>query len=120
MCPGSDAVGDVNDPTILTPRPALAQGLHTDPTPTVHANRHCATLGLRVLDRAPTDEKEAAMVGFDELKNKATEALGNEDQTDSALDKGADFVGEKTGGQHDDKIQQGRDFLDGKVGDENS
>lgn len=58
------------------------------------------------------------MVGFDELKNKATEALGNEDQTDSALDKGADFVGEKTGGQHDDKIQKGRDFLDDKLGEQ--
>ena len=58
------------------------------------------------------------MVGFDELKNKATEALGNEEKTDSALDKAANFLSEKTGGQHDDKIQKGRDFLDDKLGEQ--
>ncbi|HLS63804.1 MAG TPA: antitoxin [Ruania sp.] len=58
------------------------------------------------------------MVGFDELKNKASEALQNEEKTDGALDSASDFVNEKTGGKHEDKVQQGRDFLDGKVGDE--
>ena len=58
------------------------------------------------------------MAGFDELKNKATEALGNEEKTDSALDKAANFLSEKTGGQHDDKIQKGRDFLDDKLGEQ--
>lgn len=58
------------------------------------------------------------MVGFDELKNKASEALQNEEKTDGALDSASDFVNKKTGGKHEDKVQQGRDFLDGKVGDE--
>lgn len=48
-----------------------------------------------------------------------TAAVGNEEQTDGALDKGSDFVGEKTGGQHEDKSQQGRDVVDGKGGEEN-
>lgn len=59
------------------------------------------------------------MAGFDELKNKAAEALKNEEKTDDALDRAADFANEKTGGKHSDKVQQGRDFLDRKLGDEN-
>jgi len=58
------------------------------------------------------------MAGFDELKRKASEALQNEEKTDSALDKGAQFLDEKTGGKYSEKIQQGRDKLDEKVGDE--
>ncbi|WP_147918899.1 antitoxin [Ruania zhangjianzhongii] len=58
------------------------------------------------------------MSRFDELKNKAADALGNEEKTDGALDKAANFLREKTGGQHDDKIQKGRDFLDDKLGGE--
>lgn len=86
----------------------------------MRTRRGCATLTAPCHRTGIHEEKEDAMVGFDELKNKATDALGNEEQTDSALDKGSDFVGEKTGGQHDQKIQQGRDFLDGKVGEENN
>ncbi|TDE99087.1 antitoxin [Occultella glacieicola] len=59
-------------------------------------------------------------MGFDELKKKAGELLGNEERTDSALDRAADFANDKTGGKYADKVQQGRDFADGKVGDENA
>ncbi|QOR70276.1 antitoxin [Ruania alkalisoli] len=58
------------------------------------------------------------MVGFDDLKNKASEVLKDEEKTDQGLDAASDFINDKTGGQHADKIEQGRDFLDGKVGDE--
>lgn len=58
------------------------------------------------------------MSRFDELRNKAADALGDEEKTDGALDKAANFLREKTGGQHDDKIQKGRDFLDDKLGEE--
>ena len=57
------------------------------------------------------------MSRFDELRNKAADALGDEEKTDGALDKAANFLREKTGGQHDDKIQKGRDFLDDKLGE---
>lgn len=57
-------------------------------------------------------------MGFDAFKDKVNDALKDEKQTDDALDKAAGFIDEKTGGQHADKVQQGRDFLDGKVGDE--
>lgn len=60
------------------------------------------------------------MAGFDELKKKATEALQNEEKTDGALDKGASFLDEKTGGKYSEKIQKGREKLDGKLGDENA
>src|SRR5699024_12294745 len=72
---------------------------------------------LGVFNKTP-QERRTVMVGFDELKGKASEALQNEEQTDSALDKAADFIDEKTGGEHADKIQQGRDVIDGKTGDE--
>ena len=55
---------------------------------------------------------------FDSIKKKAAEALGNEGQTDSALEAAEKLASEKTGGKYDDKIAQGRDIADGKVGDE--
>lgn len=55
---------------------------------------------------------------FDSIKKKVTEVLGDEKQTDSVLDKAADFASEKTGGKYDDKIAQGREAADGKIGDE--
>ena len=55
-------------------------------------------------------------MGSDEIKKKAKSALGDEQKTDEYLDKGADFINEKTGGKHSDKVQQGRDFLDDKIG----
>ncbi len=57
-------------------------------------------------------------MAFDELKKKASEALGNEKTSDDALDRGSDFINDKTGNKHEDKVKQGRDFIDGKVGDE--
>lgn len=57
-------------------------------------------------------------MGFDAFKDKVNDVLKDEKKTDDALDKAAGFIDEKTGGQHADKVQQGRDFLDGKVGDE--
>lgn len=59
-------------------------------------------------------------MGFDAIKNKISEVLGNEEQTDSALDAAADFANDKTGGQYGDQIQQGRDLADGKIGEENA
>ena len=55
---------------------------------------------------------------FDSIKKKVTEVVGDEKQTDSVLDKAADFASEKTGGKYDDKIAQGREAADGKIGDE--
>jgi hypothetical protein len=63
-------------------------------------------------------DREGMHMGFDELKKKASELLGNEEKTDDALDRAARFANEKTGGKYEDKVQQGRDFADGKVGDE--
>lgn len=57
-------------------------------------------------------------MAFDSFKDKVSEALGNEEQTDSAIDKAADFANEKTGDKYADQVEQGRDFIDGKVGDE--
>lgn len=57
-------------------------------------------------------------MGFDAFKDKVNDVLGNEEQTDDALEKAADFANEKTGGKYADQVEQGRDFVDGKVGDE--
>lgn len=57
-------------------------------------------------------------MGFDEIKKKVSDVLGDEKTTDDALDKGADFINSKTGGKYADKVKQGRDAADGKVGDE--
>ena len=51
--------------------------------------------------------------GKDALSNK----LGDEQQTDQALDKGQDMAGDRLGG-HEDKIQKGRDALDDRVGEQ--
>lgn len=57
-------------------------------------------------------------MGFDAFKDKVSQAAGNEEQSDSMLDKAEDFINEKTGNKYADKVAQGRDFIDGKVGDE--
>lgn len=59
-------------------------------------------------------------MAFDSIKKKVTDVLGDEQKTDSALDRAEQFVSEKTGGKHDDKITKARDFVDDKVGDENA
>ena len=55
---------------------------------------------------------------FDKFKKKAgdlTEDHG--DQVDDAIDKGADFIDDRTGGEHTDKIETGaekaKELLDG-------
>lgn len=61
---------------------------------------------------------------FDEMKNKAADLAKEhgdklEGVTDSALDKAAEIADEKTGGKFGDQIQQGRDMIDGHIGEEN-
>ena len=58
---------------------------------------------------------------LDDAKAKAAELANNnpdklEQVSDQALDRAAQVADEKTGSQHTDKINQGRDFLDGKIG----
>lgn len=53
---------------------------------------------------------------FDNAKN----ALGNdkiEDASDAALDKGADFASDKTGGKFDEQIDKAQDAADERIGD---
>ncbi len=57
-------------------------------------------------------------MGFDDIKNRVSKVTGDEEKTDAALDKAAHAIDERTGGKHADKIDQARDFLDSKLGDE--
>jgi hypothetical protein len=64
-------------------------------------------------------QKENTM-GFDDLKGKATDALGEhgdkvEEHSDQGLDKAGEFAEGK--GVDADKSDQGREFLDGKIGE---
>ena len=59
-------------------------------------------------------------MGFDDLTNKATDALGEhsdkvEEYSDQGLDKAGEFAESK--GVDSDKVDQGKDFLDGKIGE---
>ena len=57
------------------------------------------------------------------LGDKARDFLDSEkgeERSDQVLDKAADFADEKTGGKHADKIEQGRDFADDRIGLEDS
>jgi hypothetical protein len=55
------------------------------------------------------------------LGDKAKDFL-NSDKGEQLSDKGLDqadrIADEKTGGTHDAQIEKGRDFADGKIGDE--
>jgi antitoxin protein of toxin-antitoxin system len=53
---------------------------------------------------------------FDNLKDKAAEALKSESTTDSALDKAAELINDKTGGQYADKVEQAKAAADDKLG----
>ncbi|MDO5727950.1 MAG: antitoxin [Bowdeniella nasicola] len=58
-------------------------------------------------------------MGLGDMVNKAKEALNSEqveEKTDEVLDKVADFVSEKTGGAHDDKIRRARNYVDEHLG----
>ena len=60
-------------------------------------------------------------MGIGDLGKKASDALNSEQgeqRSDDALDKGSDFVDQKTGGKYDEKIDSGRDAADKKVGTE--
>ncbi len=53
------------------------------------------------------------------LLDKAKGLLGQHDEkVESALDKVAEVVDEKTGGKHTDKIEKGVDAAKGFIGDE--
>ena len=52
------------------------------------------------------------------LMDKAKDAMGNEQTSDKALDKGEQLADKKTGGTHDAQIDKGRDLADGKLGTE--
>ena len=51
-------------------------------------------------------------MGFDELKNKAKDLIGEHgDKVDQGVDRAGQFADEKTGGQHSDHIDPGEDKL---------
>ncbi|WP_324649326.1 antitoxin [Georgenia sp. H159] len=55
------------------------------------------------------------------IADKAKDALGGEkgeQHSDDALDRASDFADDKTGGKHADKIDQGRDAADKRIGNE--
>ena len=57
-------------------------------------------------------------MGFDDLTSKATDALNSEkgeELSDQGLDKAGEFAESK--GVDSDKVDQGKDFLDGKIGE---
>ena len=59
-------------------------------------------------------------MGFDDLTNKATDALGEhsdkvEEYSDQGLDKAGEFAESK--GASDEHVDKGKDFLDGKIGE---
>lgn len=59
-------------------------------------------------------------MGFDDLQGKATDALGENSEkveqfSDQGLDKGSEFAEGK--GLDSEKTDQGKEFLDGKVGE---
>lgn len=58
-------------------------------------------------------------MGLDDLRKKATDYLNNdkgEAATDAALDRAAGLVDAGTGRKYSDKVTQGRDTLDEKIG----
>ena len=60
-------------------------------------------------------------MGHDDLTNKAKDAVNSEkgeEFSDQGLDKATDFANDKTGGKFEDQINQGRDGVDGKLGNE--
>ncbi|GAB3756924.1 MULTISPECIES: antitoxin [Microlunatus] len=49
--------------------------------------------------------------------DKAKEMLGdNQEAVDQGIDQAANFVDEKTGGQHSEQIDQGADFVKDQAG----
>ncbi|WP_235001744.1 antitoxin [Arcanobacterium ihumii] len=65
---------------------------------------------------------EGETMNFDDLKNKAVEALdgikNDEEKTDQALDVIRDAADKLTGGKYADKLDSVRDTADEKLGSE--
>ncbi len=60
------------------------------------------------------DERKEAPVGiFDDIKGQVD---ANEAQVEAVIDQAGDFINEKTGGQHADKVEQATDFLKDNIG----
>ncbi|GAB3311558.1 antitoxin [Epidermidibacterium keratini] len=55
-------------------------------------------------------------MGLGDMLGKGKDALGDEEKTDQLLDKGQQAAGDRFSGQ-EDKIQQGRDAIDDRIGD---
>jgi hypothetical protein len=56
-------------------------------------------------------------MGLGDMANKAKDALKQHpDQADQGVDKAAEFADERTGGQHSDQINKGRDKLKQQFG----
>lgn len=58
-------------------------------------------------------------MGLGDMARRAKDALNSEkgeQVSDSALDRGADLANRVTGGRYADKIEQGRDAVDARVG----
>jgi hypothetical protein len=51
-------------------------------------------------------------MGFDELKNKAKDVIGQHgDKVDQGVERAGQFADEKTGGKHGEHIDKGEDKL---------
>src|SRR5215217_7967704 len=73
-----------------------------------------ATVASRRTARRSRREESRHMGIFD----KAKDALGdNPDKVDSAIDKAADFLNDRTGGGHTDQISSGADLAKDRVAD---
>ncbi len=60
-------------------------------------------------------------MGLGDMAKKAKQALSSdkgEQLSDQALDRGADLANRMTGGKYADKVEQGRDAVDERVGNE--
>ncbi|MFX4272090.1 antitoxin [Propionibacteriaceae bacterium Y1685] len=52
-----------------------------------------------------------------ELFNKGKDLAGeHSEQVSQGIDKGQDFVNEKTGGKYEEQVTQGGDFIEGQLG----
>jgi MT0933-like antitoxin protein len=57
-------------------------------------------------------------MGIGGLGDKAKDALGNENTSDQALDKGEQLADEKTGGKYDAQTDKAGDMADERIGEE--
>jgi hypothetical protein len=57
-------------------------------------------------------------MGIGGLGDKAQDALGNENVSDQALDKGEQFADDKTGGKYDAQTDKVGDMADQRLGEE--